>query len=308
MRHLVDDGAFASLEREKDPHPILLALGSLLAELQHAGEQVGVIAGWAAFRVGSTDLGTFLSELLHAEPVVRDAALLAMSGLDKAIAWDTDPELMVDPAVEVDGAAWESYAAARCADVQGDDGQVLACVTLGHCFAAGLHSVRRADGTVEQVPFLVAPGDGVHLARRRLVVETRNEAEFFALTDSAFPGLIFAMEVTFRRFDGTFSGLKCAVVDHLVALNDHFSATYQAEAGNLGKVATRLGVAMSNEGNTRSSERLMRQRDVVVSDRTYRCEIHTKIEPHRNRIHFHPGDQHSGGKLVVGIFVSHLDT
>lgn len=57
--------------------------------------------------------------------------------------------------------------------------------------------------------------------------------------------------------------------------------TYHTEAGNVEKVGTRLGIPMSNEGNTRSSERLMRQRDVLVNGRTYCCEIHTKIEPHR---------------------------
>ena len=76
MRHLVDDGAFASSSarriRTRSCSP------SALAELQHAGERVGVIAGWAAFRVGSTDLGTFVGPL-HAEPVVRDAALLAIA-------------------------------------------------------------------------------------------------------------------------------------------------------------------------------------------------------------------------------------
>lgn len=289
MRHLVDDGAFAALDQAEDLHAILLAFGGLLAELQQEGEPVGVSGCWAAYRVGRTDLGTCFSELLHAEPAMRDAALLAMSGLSKGIAWDTDPELMVDPTIEIDGAPWESYAAARCADVQGDERHVLACVTLGHCFEAGLHAVRRAEGAVEQVPFLVAPGDGIHLARRRLVVETRNEAEFFALTASAFPRLVFARGITFRRFDGTFTGLKGAVVDHLVALNDHFGATYRAEAGNLDKVAARLGITMSNEGNTA----LVGAPDAAARRRRRPAHVPLR-DPHQDRASPQPGPLPSG--------------
>ena len=308
MRHLVDDGALATLEHGGDLAGILLDLGGLLTELQHDGQRVGFLDIWSRLPVGKTDLGSVLSEALTGDPAVRDVALLAMSGLDRCIAWNADPELLGDPFVTVDGAAWESFAVARCADVQRDDGSVVACVTLAHCFGPGLHAVRRADGMVEHVPFLVRAGDGVHLARRRLVVESRTEEDFFALVGAAFPRLVLAAGITFRRFDGTFGALRNDVVAHLAALNDDFAATYRAETGNLDKVGTRLGIRMSNEGNTRSSERLMRQRDVVVGNRTYRCEMHSKIEPHRNRIHFHPGDEHTGGRIVVGIFVNHLDT
>lgn len=309
MRHLVDDGAIATLNPAgEDLGAVLFDLGGLLTELQHEGEQVGFLGIWSQFRIDRTDLGTVLSDALVGDPTVRDVALLTMSALDRCVAWDADPELLVDPSVEVDGSPWESFAVARCADVLRDDGQVTACITFGRCFEPGPHAVRRADGTTEQVPFLVGPGDGMHVARRRLIVESRTEDDFFALVSAAFPHLVFASEVTFRRFEGTFGALRNEVVVHLAALNDHFGPTYRAEAGNLDKVGIRLGIRMSNEGTTRSSERLMRLRDVVVDGRTYRCEIHSKIEPHRNRIHFHPGDEHTGGRVVVGIFVGHLDT
>ncbi|HWS32165.1 MAG TPA: hypothetical protein VN408_05410, partial [Actinoplanes sp.] len=56
---------------------------------------------------------------------------------------------------------------------------------------------------------------------------------------------------------------------------------------------------------TRSSEKLMRLRDVTVGDTTYRCEWHIKIERHRNRIHFWVGPRDT---IVVGLFVQHLAT
>ena len=50
----------------------------------------------------------------------------------------------------------------------------------------------------------------------------------------------------------------------------------------------------------------MKQRDAVFEGKTYRCEWHSKIEPHRNRIHFFPPPV--GSEIVVGLFVDHLDT
>jgi hypothetical protein len=51
----------------------------------------------------------------------------------------------------------------------------------------------------------------------------------------------------------------------------------------------------------------MRQRDVNHEGQVIRCEWHSKLEPHRNRIHF-AFDDTLGGKILIGIFVDHLDT
>ena len=305
IRYLVDDGAFAALPSCPDLATVLSDLHELLFALQRNGETAGMTTGWATVRVGDTDLGTFLNLV---EPAAFDAAQLAMVGLDRCTPWDTDPELVVDPAVRVDESLYESYAVARCADVLRHHRRVVACVTLGGGPPPGLRAVGRGDDTSCPVPFLVSPIDRRHAYRRRLEVEAQGETEFFALVQDAFPDLRFAEGVTFRRLDGSFVTLKDAVVAHLTAINDHFLPTYRAEAGDLRKVGTQLGIDMSIEGATRGSDRLMRMRDAVFDGRTYRCEIHSKIERHRNRIHFHPGDEHSGGCVVIGILVDHLPT
>ena len=52
----------------------------------------------------------------------------------------------------------------------------------------------------------------------------------------------------------------------------------------------------------------MAYRDVEFRGKTYRCEWHSKLEEHRNRIHFDVGDSTTGGRILIGIFHRHLPT
>ena len=74
------------------------------------------------------------------------------------------------------------------------------------------------------------------------------------------------------------------------------------------EISSRLGIEVSIEGNTRSSERLMRHRDVEFRGRVYRCEWHSKLEPNRNRIHFRVIDGIAETRILIGIFHEHLPT
>lgn len=139
--------------------------------------------------------------------------------------------------------------------------------------------------------------------------EDVDEARFFELVSLAFPRLKFADGVTFRRFEGPYGDLRDPVVDHLSRLNDDFRMVFAECKGLSDDVSAALGLNTSMESpNTRQSEKLMRERDAAYNGRTYRCEWHSKIEPHRNRIHFHPGDAASGDCVVIGIFAEHLNT
>ena len=101
--------------------------------------------------------------------------------------------------------------------------------------------------------------------------------------------------------------LRDDVVHHLSALNDDFDTAFQGDTGRTGSNSARIGIDVSIEGKTRSSDRLMAQRDVEAFGRTVRCEWHSKIEPHRNRIHFCPVIDEQR-RILVGIFANHLDT
>ncbi|WP_462188366.1 hypothetical protein [Frankia sp. CcWB2] len=133
------------------------------------------------------------------------------------------------------------------------------------------------------------------------------EEIFFVHAEKAFPRLLFADGLTFRKFDGGYS-LRDTAVLHLAALNDRFSDLFIAENGSSAQISARLGIAVSIEGRTRGSATLMRRRDVIFRGFSVRCEWHSKLEPHRNRIHFFPGDSRTDGKILVGMFVRHLPT
>jgi len=95
-------------------------------------------------------------------------------------------------------------------------------------------------------------------------------------------------------------------------INDHFVAEYRRCNGIPYDVQAALGkyhCDLSPESpKTRSSPKLMRQREVSFNGRTYRCEWHAKLEPNRNRIHFAMMDDQFAEMVLIGIFVEHLDT
>ena len=54
------------------------------------------------------------------------------------------------------------------------------------------------------------------------------------------------------------------------------------------------------------SQTVMRYRDANFGGHVYRCEWHSKLELHRNRIYFHIGDEGTDGRVLIGIFHRHL--
>ena len=134
------------------------------------------------------------------------------------------------------------------------------------------------------------------------------ESEFFERARLAFPRLVFAADISFRRFQGAYRTLRPKVVDHLGRINDRFPEVYAAQNGMPNAISSHLGIDVSIEGNTRSSERLMRLRDVEYRGQVYRCEWHSKLEPHRNRIHFCVIDGVAETDVLIGIFHEHLTT
>ena len=126
--------------------------------------------------------------------------------------------------------------------------------------------------------------------------------------DTRFPRLVFAAGLSFRNFQGAYRTLRPQVVRHLGRINDEFPEVYAEERGMSNQISSRLGIEVSIEGNTRGSQSLMRQRDVEFCGQVYRCEWHSKIERHRNRIHFHVIDGTPEKKILIGIFHEHLAT
>lgn len=189
--------------------------------------------------------------------------------------------------------------------------QGVSCLVFGACSRRGFVTTTSEIGSAEI--FFFTDTSTLPLFWRALFeVEEVAEADFFNLAYYAFPGLVFSSKLNFRRFDGAYRDIRPHVVTHLSVLNDHFLTTHRAASG----IAQQIEGALASLGcagvspespKTHRSEHLMSQRDVAHEGNVVRCEWHTKLEPHRNRIHFAFGG-FLNNKILIGIFVDHLDT
>lgn len=162
------------------------------------------------------------------------------------------------------------------------------------------------DDESYQIPLVWDDVTRKHFYQKAICEEVENENAFFERVELAFPRIRFAPEVSFRKFEGRFAELLPEVVKHLSVLDQDFLVEYRNTQGNAKELSARLEIDVTMESvKTRGSEKLMKMRDVTYLGRTYRCEWHSKIEPHRNRIHLAVIDDDC---ILVGMFVKHLDT
>ena len=280
------------------------SLISELQELQEGGERVDILSGWGSLScVEGEDVANVLA---HGNVFDHDSSSLLLRLLGRCGAWDEDPTAVVEDEVVVDqephhslGIAWaRKMVMAGCG---------MAIVTSPHRFCGGTHTVDQVTQPAPvDVVFVVTPADHPRFYRTLYSVENIPEGEFFGIAAKAFPDLAFAPTVNFRHFKGAYVLRRPEVVHHLALINDSFPELYKAERGLSGSISMRLGIPVSIEGNSRNSETLMRSRDAEFGGQVYRCEWHSKLEPHQNRIYFHIGDEGTNGRVLIGIFHEHL--
>jgi hypothetical protein len=306
MRFIIDDGAFRGWDAPTFDLELSLAqFAQLLKFFRDEQVTVGILAGWGSFQVTeSSDLAMLLTS--NGSGIDKDLGRLLLGLLGKCKAWDDDPSIAVsDDDLRINGEHYKSlgiaYAVASIATKRG-----VGVLSLKHTGLSGLQQTH-CNGIDCQVVFIAEVSDCRYFYRTLYELENVQEDDFFHLARTAFPDLCFVDSLRFSKFDGGYAN-RDAVVEHLSVLNDRFLLFFAADNGNSAELSAHLGIAVSIEGSTRSSEHLMAMRDAIFEGRVYRCEWHSKLEPHRNRIHFHPGDDSTSGKIVIGIFVEHLPT
>ncbi len=249
---------------------------------------------------------------LSGEPgalIDRDTRNRFFGLISKCQDWDDSVPAVADIAIEEAGPTLAlSIAYAHTCALSG---QGVACLVFGHCPRRGFIPTVSEVGSAK-VFFFAYTSALPSFWRELYELEDVGESDFFTIAERAFPGLIFNPELAFRRFDGDYRDLRSRVVTHLGVLNDHFLATHRAANGvarDIEATLTPKGCSgVSPEGpRTHKNAQVMRQRDILYDGDTVRCEWHSKIELHRNRIHFAFGDRF-GEKVFIGIFVDHLDT
>ena len=304
-RFVVDEGA---LSLGDVPHAkregSLIALIDQLDALRVSGESIQLIEDWGAVEcLAGNDVA---ETMVNYQVLDRDQSLRLLDLLGRCVAWNrtgaVDPEVVVDGRdCKAGGVAW--------AREQAILRNWTAVVTTAHRFTSGVHTVDTpAQSRPVDVYFSVSTADHPGFFQLLYEWEDISESEFFERARLAFPRLVFAADISFGKFQGAYRTLRPKVVDHLGRINDRFPELYAAEKGMPNEISSRLGIEVSIEGNTRTIQRLMRLCDVEFRGQVYRCEWHSKIEPHRNRIHFCVVDGVVGTKILIGIFHEHLPT
>lgn len=238
---------------------------------------------------------------------------------------EPDPQVRIgDGDVSKEGAATVAFVHAQLREAHG-----AACLCLGlRADRSGVRSVRDSGGAARPVHFLASSAMLPTFYRSLVELENLDADAFMSNAAHAFPAIAFAPGLSSHcsRFKPRYRDVRPEVTRHLAVLNDHFQDVYR-EAEFVPVMTSRLLIVRHDVNATRESDKTrhnakaMRQRDVsvthlivagqevpVAGGRTVRCEWHTKIEDHQNRIHFHPGEaQVAGGRLVVGLFHEHLE-
>lgn len=145
---------------------------------------------------------------------------------------------------------------------------------------------------------------------RGVLVRVTGEVAFAELAESAFPRLHFVENV----FDGLRSLSKPLrdiagdLVKHLSVLSDHGREIFDLELHKDIEAGFRgHGIDISPENKeTMKDTTCRRERTRDVDGVSLVFEWHTKIEPHKDRVHVHPGAKVTGGRVSVGIIHEHL--
>lgn len=239
-----------------------------------------------------------------------DVRLLFMGLVGKCPEWD-DTAPVGGGDVTIGGGESATALSAEFALLCISAGHGVACLVFGACPRRQFLLVCSSLGQAE-VFFFADAADLKAFWRSLYLLEAVEEAAFFSLAARSFPDLVFHPDLNFGRFEGNYRDLVPEVVRHLSVLNDNFLDVHQAKKGIPREVEAALGAlgcaGISPESSkTHHDEKKMRLRDVFYRGQMLRCEWHSKLEPHRNRIHFFFGEQF-GGKVLIGIFADHLPT
>ncbi len=206
----------------------------------------------------------------------------------------------------------------------------LRCLTgtptaLLHCAGDATHTVTRPNG-----PALAITGVSTEAGHRgfwRSTARRDGQRSLEGLAPHAWPDLYFVPGVwrEVDDFEGGYAGVNRALHDALDALDTNGAwamtaappALRPSEPSNPGGAyppnqlieerlrGLRLDAA-PEKPNVYADPACRKVRERKVGSQTLYCEWHVKLEPHRNRVHFHRPTSGSDDRLIVAIFHRHL--
>lgn len=271
------------------------------------------------------------SDQLFIDPVLRDKSLweLCSRGEDVHIPHEVSSRIA---AVFNNLTRWQELPQSNieCSEVSINGGQVEVASSIAYAHSRSLLGVQEfvaciscagrvcgeevvvtVEGVSSALWFVAAERDAELLCRWMILRATTTPAELEFYANSAFKNLDF--------LEGVFGGIKSMskpymsllpkIVQHLGALSDDGQRIFRGEYVRVSAEFGPLGVDISDEnGNTKRNSVAVNERKKVWRDEERYFWWHTKFERDRDRIHLCPRDVSAGGKILVGIFCTHLTT
>ncbi|CAJ0849122.1 hypothetical protein AMST5_00079 [freshwater sediment metagenome] len=164
--------------------------------------------------------------------------------------------------------------------------------------------------------------------RSAIEVEGDNEDTVQRIAPHAFPDLYFHDGVWdgLKHLAGGYYALSSEIRRYFAVLDDHgkWAFTCPPPALSPGEAAdpsvtssppnqiierrfSGLGLTMAPENPDVYADRRCRSaRQIKIGEKTFYCEWHGKLEPHRNRVHVHSPAPESKEKVIIGIIHEHL--
>lgn len=261
--------------------------------------------------------GVPLCELMY-QPGRLDRVLQGalQQTLNRCRCWDAgDNEAEAPTEVCIDSVAVNAPSVGW-AHAQTQSGRAVACLQVGP--STDGPRIVEADGQSTRLYFLSCAIEPPRRDFYRTIPEQEDlsEQDYIVHAPLLFPDLFFkpGLDQEFRRFAGGYRAVRAEVTRHLATLNDHFRRVFDTHRGQVDPIArelqARYHVNMSGESpNTKGNAAAWKERKISIQGTEIYCELHLKLSPTANRIHFHPGHPAiARGKVIVGIFHEHLPT
>ncbi|GHS94350.1 hypothetical protein AGMMS50276_06800 [Synergistales bacterium] len=142
-----------------------------------------------------------------------------------------------------------------------------------------------------------------------------SEDEFKEHLPYAFPRLFFSEKLDIGKFDEKYPAIREKLTNALAYLNDRFYDALHEYGNQTDKIeqdfkARCRGVGGIGQEAAKTMQVYGRQREILAKGKSVVCEWHIKLRPHIDRVHFAYEEKYkniAGGKIIVGIFVRHLD-
>ena len=257
-----------------------------------------------------------LEFMYQADRLDRQLQRALQETLNKCRFWDgEEAETATSAEVRIDSVAVNAPSVGW-AHAQAQRGRAIACLQVGPS-TDGPRLVE-ADGQSTQLYFLSCATEPPRRDFYRTIpeLEDLNEQAYLDHALLLFPDLLFkpGLDQEFRRFAGGYRAVRAEVTRHLAILNDHFRRVFESHHKDLKKTAGELQsghkVDLSGESaNTKGNAAAWKERKISIQGTEIYCDLHLKLSPTANRIHFHPGHPAIAcGKVIVGIFHEHLPT